>query len=92
MRTLVIGHSSYDISCPVDEYPIENTKYRLNSSVMCGGGPAGNAAYLLGKWGIETFYAGVLGSDDFGAKIKKEFEFLKSSFSPKIKILNYLFR
>lgn len=74
MRTLVIGHSSYDISCPVDEYPIENTKYRLNSSVMCGGGPAGNAAYLLGKWGIETFYAGVVGSDDFGAKIKKEFE------------------
>ena len=74
MKVLVIGHSSYDISCPVDEYPVENTKYRLSENVMCGGGPAGNAAYLLGKWGVDTYYAGVVGSDDFGSKIKKEFE------------------
>lgn len=74
MKVLVIGHSSYDISCPVDEYPVENTKYRLQENVMCGGGPAGNAAYLLGKWGVETYYAGVVGSDDFGTKIKKEFK------------------
>ena len=74
MKVLVIGHSSWDISCPVDEYPVENTKYRLDESVMCGGGPAGNAAFLLAKWGIETYYAGVVGSDDFGTKIKKEFE------------------
>ncbi len=74
MKALVIGHSSYDIACPVNEYPVENTKYRLDEVVTCGGGPAGNAAYLLGKWGIETYYAGVVGSDDFGTKIKKEFE------------------
>ena len=74
MKALVIGHSSYDISCPVDSYPVENTKYRLDESVSCGGGPAANAAYLLGKWGVETYYAGVVGSDDFGSKIKKEFE------------------
>ena len=74
MKVLVIGHSSYDISCPVEEYPQENTKYRLNEYVTCGGGPAGNAAYLLGKWGVETYYAGVVGSDDYGNKIKKEFE------------------
>ena len=74
MKVLVIGHSSYDISCPVEEYPVENTKYRLDENVTCGGGPAGNAAFLLGKWGVETFYAGVVGSDDFGSKIKKELE------------------
>ena len=74
MKVLVIGHSSYDISCPVEEYPVENTKYRLDENVMCGGGPAGNAAFLLGKWGVETYYAGVVGSDDFGSKIKKEFQ------------------
>lgn len=74
MKVLVIGHSSYDISCPVDEYPKENTKYRLDEVYTCGGGPAGNAAFLLGKWGVETYYAGVVGSDDFGNKIKKEFE------------------
>lgn len=74
MKVLVIGHSSYDISCPVEEYPVENTKYRLDENVMCGGGPAGNAAFLLGKWGVETYYAGVVGSDDFGSKIKKELQ------------------
>lgn len=74
MKVLVIGHSSYDISCPVEEYPVENTKYRLDENAMCGGGPAGNAAFLLGKWGVETYYAGVVGSDDFGSKIKKELE------------------
>ena len=74
MKALVIGHSSYDIACPVNEYPIENTKYRLDEVITCGGGPAGNAAYLLGKWGVDTYYAGVVGSDDFGNKIKKEFE------------------
>lgn len=74
MKVLVIGHSSYDISCPVEDYPVENTKYRLTEFVSCGGGPAGNAAYLLGKWGVDTYYAGVIGSDDYGNKIKKEFE------------------
>lgn len=74
MKVLVIGHSSYDISCPVEDYPVENTKYRLDENVMCGGGPAGNAAFLLGKWGVETYYAGVVGSDDFGSKIKKELQ------------------
>lgn len=74
MKVLVIGHSSYDISSQVDGYPVENTKYRLDENVFCGGGPAGNAAFLLGKWGVETYYAGVVGSDDFGTKIKKEFQ------------------
>ena len=30
MKILCIGHSSWDITVPVDEYPIENTKYRYN--------------------------------------------------------------
>ena len=42
--------------------------------VTCGGGPASNAAYLLGKWGVDTTIATVVGSDSFGDKIKKEFQ------------------
>ena len=33
MKILCIGHSSWDITVPVDEYPIENTKYRYNERV-----------------------------------------------------------
>lgn len=74
MKILCIGHASYDITCPVDEYPVENTKYRLMDKVSAGGGPASNAAFLLGKWGIDTVIQTVVGSDDFGEKIKKEFK------------------
>ena len=74
MKVLCIGHSSWDITVPVDDYPTENTKYRYNEKFAAGGGPAGNAAYLLGKWGIDTVVATSIGSDDFGTKIKKEFQ------------------
>ena len=71
MKILCIGHSSWDMTVPVDDYPIENTKYRFSEKYSAGGGPASNAAYLLGKWGIETVIATTIGSDDFGTKIKK---------------------
>lgn len=74
MKVLCIGHSSWDITVPVDDYPIENTKYRYSEKYAAGGGPAGNAAYLLGKWGVDTVIATSIGSDDFGTKIKKEFQ------------------
>lgn len=74
MKVLCIGHSSWDITVPVDDYPTENTKYRYNEKYAAGGGPAGNAAYLLGKWGIDTVIATSIGSDDYGTKIKKEFQ------------------
>lgn len=79
MKVLCIGHSSWDMTVPVDDYPIENTKYRFNEKYQMGGGPASNAAYLLGKWGIDTVIATVVGSDDFGTKIKKEFQDLNMS-------------
>ena len=74
MKILCIGHSSWDITVPADSYPTENTKYRFNEKISAGGGPAGNAAYLLGKWGVDTTIATTVGSDDFGTKIKKEFQ------------------
>jgi len=77
MKILCIGHSSYDITVPIDTYPVENTKYRLKKEAEGGGGPASNAAYLLGKWGEEVYYAGVIGNDVFGQRIKKELESVK---------------
>lgn len=72
MKVLCIGHSAYDITVPVDGYPTENTKNRVSNRVECGGGPASNAAYLLAKWGVDTFFAGVMGQDLYGDRIKEE--------------------
>lgn len=74
MTILSIGRTSYDITCPVEEYPVEGTKYLLNEKIESGGGTAANVAYLLSKWGETSYFAGVVGSDDYGAKIKKELE------------------
>ncbi|MDD2181120.1 MAG: carbohydrate kinase family protein [Bacilli bacterium] len=74
MKVLCLGHAAYDITIPLDEYPIENTKNRVDNRVECGGGPASNAAYLLGKWGIDVWFAGVVGDDEYGNTIKQEFE------------------
>ena len=74
MKILCIGHAAYDITIPVEEFPTENTKNRVKDRVECGGGPASNAAYLLAKWGVETYFAGVVGNDAYGNKIKEEFD------------------
>jgi len=74
MTILSIGRTSYDITCPVEEYPVEGTKYLLNEKIESGGGTAANVAYLLGKWGEISYFAGVIGSDDYGTKIKKDLE------------------
>ena len=70
-KILCLGHASYDITIPMDKYPTENIKYRVLNRIECGGGPASNAAYLLGKWGMNTYFSGVLGNDIYGKRIKK---------------------
>lgn len=72
MKGLCIGHASYDITLPVEQFPIENTKNRIGEKIECGGGPACNAAYLLAKWGVDTSFAGVVGNDFYGNKIEEE--------------------
>ena len=72
-KYVCIGHAAYDITLPVDSYPIENKKVRISPGVECGGGAAANAAYLLSKWGMDTYFVGVVGNDLYGERIKKEF-------------------
>lgn len=72
-KYMCIGHAAYDITLPVSEFPIENTKMRIAPGVECGGGAAANAAYLLSKWGMDTYFVGVVGNDLYGERIKKEF-------------------
>lgn len=73
-KVLCIGHSAYDITLPIREFPEENKKYNVKSIIECGGGPAGNAACLIAKWGLHSSYAGILGKDIYGTKIRDEYQ------------------
>lgn len=74
MKVICIGNVTYDITMLVDDFPIENNKYRTKEKIENGGGSAANACYLLGKWDVKPYFAGVIGKDEFGQKIKKEFK------------------
>lgn len=74
MKVLCIGESSIETTSVINEVLVEGNNYVLEEKTKCGSGSAGNIAYLLGKWGVETYIASMLGSDDDGNKIKKEYE------------------
>lgn len=80
MKTILcVGHASYDITLPMDGFVIENEKYRVNKRIECGGGPASNAAYLLSKWGVKSYFMGSVGNDTYGRKIVDEFKNAKTN-------------
>jgi sugar/nucleoside kinase (ribokinase family) len=74
MKAICIGHSTFDTTLPMDNYPEENIKYRIKGHIECGGGPASNGAYLLAKWGMDTTIASVIGNDYYGTKILEDFK------------------
>ena len=76
IKILSIGHASYEIYVQVDEYPKEGSKLRFINKIGCGGGTASNVAYMLAKWGVSSTFAGTLGNDVYGNRIKKEMDTL----------------
>lgn len=90
MRVLCIGKSIIETTCLINEKIEEGHVIRVENKSECCGGLAGNIAYLLGKWGAETYIASMLGADDGAARIKKEYEligvktdYLETSFEKK---------
>ncbi len=74
MKIIVIGSSVLETTCQINTNFKEGDNVILDNRIETGGGTAGNIAYVLGKWGAETYIASMLGADDFANKIKKEFE------------------
>lgn len=74
MKAVCIGHSTYDITLPLEDYPVENKKYRINKHIGCGGGPASNGGYLLAKWGIDTTMVSIVGDDYYGGQVVEDFK------------------
>ena len=72
VSALCVGHAAWDLCMFVDAYPAENSKTEIGFLIESGGGPAANAAWLLGHWGVPTAFAAVVGRDDFGRKAVKE--------------------
>lgn len=73
MKAVCVGHSTFDTTLPMNEYPIENIKYRIPKHIECGGGPASNGAYLLAKWGMDTAIVSAVGNDYYGDRIIDDF-------------------
>lgn len=73
-KIVCIGLANYDITMPVDTYPKENSKNRVEEIIECGGGPASTAAYTLGKWGADVSFIGMVGNDLYGDRLKEEFQ------------------
>lgn len=71
-KILCVGHSACDITYLMKEYPIENKKYKVNETKIMGGGPTGNASYLLGKYKEKVSYITTLGNDPYGQLIVAE--------------------
>ena len=72
-EVLCIGHAAYDLSAFVDGYPLENSKCETAESLEACGGPAANAAWLLSFWGMDCAFAGLVGEDAYGRRIRDEF-------------------
>lgn len=73
-EVLCIGHAAYDLSVFVEKFPEENTKTETAESLESGGGPAANAAWLLSMWGVRCAFAGLVGDDHYGRRVREEFE------------------
>lgn len=77
MKAICVGHSTYDITLPVEKFPVENKKTRLQESIENGGGPAANAGYLLALWNVDTTILSAIGDDYYGKLIIDELKKVK---------------
>ena len=76
VKAIVIGNSSYETYSEINNSLVEGMTIKQTETQENGGGAAGNISYMLAKWGIESYIASMLGSDDLANKIKKEYEMI----------------
>ncbi len=71
---LCVGATSFDLVFGVDHHPLADEKIMAQSLLMCGGGPAANAAVTVARLGLRAAFAGYLGNDVFGNLHLKELQ------------------
>lgn len=65
-----LGQCSLDYIGKVDAYPPPDVKCEFSDMVIQTGGPVATALIALARWGVSCAFAGVIGDDRFGTKIK----------------------
>ncbi|ACD84100.1 Sugar kinase, ribokinase family [Methylacidiphilum infernorum V4] len=73
VEVLAVGHSCYDLSFFVEKDPHSDEKTMASDLVLCGGGPAANAAVAVSRLGGSAAFCGYVGCDLFGELIHREF-------------------
>lgn len=71
MGIVCVGQSAFDITVPVQGAIIDNQKYRIQTEIQCGGGPAFNAACLCALWGAPVQLVSRIGKDAHGKTLKE---------------------
>ena len=74
MKVLCVGQSTFDVTTKIDKFPEEGSVTSFNEVYECGGGNSANAAYLLGKYKVDSYLGSMVGDDTFGNTIRKELE------------------
>ena len=69
-----LGQCSLDYLVRIETYPRPDAKCEFHEMVVQGGGPVATALVALSRWGVSGTFAGVIGDDDFGARIRDSLE------------------
>ena len=71
MKALVIGKPVYDYILPLVEFPSDGDNFFINESINTLSSFSTVISILLTKYGVETYFTGVVGEDDHARKIKE---------------------
>ena len=74
LKSLCLGRVTYDINLVVDKMPAEGSKNEFFEKDGSIGGDAATVACCLARWGVNTSFAGVLGNDVNGTRVRKAFD------------------
>lgn len=74
MKVLVIGKPTYNFILTLDNFLTEGAKINIGERQEVAGGASVYVASLLGKWGMDVSYTGLVSNDSLGAKIKSQLD------------------
>ena len=72
-KVIGLGACVYDTLINCDYYPTEDTKLKANGVFIAGGGPVGNALYVMAKLNVNASVLGAFAPDNAGKYLLEDF-------------------